>query len=460
MPRTYLKKAIAASRSRTRTNPHSKVNSTSTGCDGTRISVRVASPLWLLDRRSDEVPPLRPGPVVVLHVRVAEEVLQREPRVAGPLADPAVRDDLLVRRHALRLVQLPQVVQGLERAIRIVHRLGPWNVLRAGDVPAALRVLRRVLRRREDLPAELLRAPDVDEDLVLHPHRLADVVQVHADRVVRLLRVERRVRVRGHVLREGQLLEEPLLAPAVHEDDVLDPVVLEDPERERREPVVEIPVEDELHVVRHTEPAEEVLELRLRDDVPRYGVVDVLPPVDQAGGRNVPEIVVRGRVVVHLDDPDLRIADETLDPARVHQNFRMCVVCHRSVPQRRRPRLAPLHDFRIQADGDGCRGGMRLARPSLRPHWSFARTFVASPGVHAFSVVVRPFPWAPIWRTSCITASSFGISMTPTKSYCPIVMYTSARPPNFAARSLTLSNRFGESFTFWIPWSVQFPNTT
>src|SRR5256712_4864408 len=34
-----------------------------------------------LDRRSDEVPPIRPGAVVVPDVRVAEEVLQDEPGV-------------------------------------------------------------------------------------------------------------------------------------------------------------------------------------------------------------------------------------------------------------------------------------------------------------------------------------------------------------------------------------------
>src|SRR2546427_775634 len=138
MPRTSLKKAIAASRFRTRTNPHSKVNST--------------------------------------ECRMRPHSNKR----AGGFAVMASRS-----------------------------AFGPGS------------------------PTQLLRAPDVDEDLVLHPHRLADVVQVHADRVVRLLRVERRVRVRGHVLREGQLLQEPLLASAVHEDEILDPVILEDPERER-----------------------------------------------------------------------------------------------------------------------------------------------------------------------------------------------------------------------------------
>src|SRR6266699_4186863 len=46
----------------------------------------------LLDRRPHEVPPLRPGAVVVPDVRVSEEVLQDEPRVRRPLADSTIGD--------------------------------------------------------------------------------------------------------------------------------------------------------------------------------------------------------------------------------------------------------------------------------------------------------------------------------------------------------------------------------
>src|SRR2546425_7521368 len=105
--------------------------------------------------------------------RVAEEVLQDEPRVRRSLSDSAVRDDFLVRRHAFRFVQRFELLRRLERPV-LVDRLSPGNVLRPGDVPAALRVFGRILRRREDLPAELLRAADVDEDfarLLVHlPH--------------------------------------------------------------------------------------------------------------------------------------------------------------------------------------------------------------------------------------------------------------------------------------------------
>src|SRR6266566_4337563 len=56
----------------------------------------------LLDRRPHEVPPFRPRAVVVPAVRVAEEVLQDEPRVRRPLADRAVGDDF--PEEALRFV--------------------------------------------------------------------------------------------------------------------------------------------------------------------------------------------------------------------------------------------------------------------------------------------------------------------------------------------------------------------
>src|SRR3970040_388381 len=66
----------------------------------------------LLDRRLEEFPPLRLRAVVVLDVRVAEEVFQDDPGVGRPLADPAVRDDLPIGRDAVAPVQLPEIVRG------------------------------------------------------------------------------------------------------------------------------------------------------------------------------------------------------------------------------------------------------------------------------------------------------------------------------------------------------------
>src|SRR2546428_3552596 len=247
------------------------------------------------------------------------------------LADPAVRDDFLVRRHAFRFVQRFELLRRLERPV-LVDRLSPGNVLRPRDVPAALRVLRRIFRRREDLPAELLRAADVDEDFARLPVRLPNVREVDAELLVRILRFEGGGGMGRHVLRHGQVLLDPLLPPAVQQDDVVHAVILEDPERERREPVVEVAVQDDPVVVRDPEAAEERLETCLRHDVAGHGIVDVLLPVDQRGSGDVAQVVVRRRVVVHLDDPDLRVSEVALRPARVDQNFGMRVTCHGPSP--------------------------------------------------------------------------------------------------------------------------------
>src|SRR5436309_1501925 len=307
--------------------------------------IHVSRPGGGLIQRPHEVAPFRPRAVVIADVRVAEEVLQDEPRVGRPLPDPAVRDDLLVRRHAFRFVEGLEFFRRLERPI-LVHRLRPGDILRSGDVTAALRVLRRVFWRREDLAAELLRAAYVDEDLARLLVCLPHVREVRPERLVRFLRGEGRRGERGHVFRHRQVLSNPLLPPAVQEDDLADAVILEHPEREGREPVVEVAVQDDLMVVRDAEAAEEGLEAFLRDDVPAHRIVDVLLPVDQDRPGDVPEVIVRRRVVVHLDDPDGLVPNVPLHPARVDQDFGMRVSGHllRSGPVRS---ITPLYFLRI-----------------------------------------------------------------------------------------------------------------
>src|SRR5207302_418651 len=120
-----------------------------------------AALLRLLHWRADEIAPLGPRAVVVLHVLEAEQMLQHEPREARPLADAAVRDHRTIGGHALRGVQRLQLVEALERAV-LVAVLSPRNALRAGNVAAALARLGQS-GRRQNLTGELLRAAHIDE---------------------------------------------------------------------------------------------------------------------------------------------------------------------------------------------------------------------------------------------------------------------------------------------------------
>src|SRR4051794_26596984 len=109
----------------------------------------------LLDRDADERAVLGPGTVVVLDVLVTEQLVQREPGVARPLADAAVRDGVLAVVEALVAVELGELVVRLERSI-LVGGLRPRDVQGRRDVAAALALLLRQVRRREQLAGELV----------------------------------------------------------------------------------------------------------------------------------------------------------------------------------------------------------------------------------------------------------------------------------------------------------------
>src|SRR5690349_21304395 len=113
----------------------------------------------LLDRDADERAVLGPRAVVVLHVLVAEQLVQREPGVARPLADAAVGDGLAAVIQAGLGVELGEVLVGLESAV-LVRGLAPRHVERRRDVTAPLALLLRQVRRREQLARELVGRAD------------------------------------------------------------------------------------------------------------------------------------------------------------------------------------------------------------------------------------------------------------------------------------------------------------
>src|SRR5437870_9527111 len=93
--------------------------------------------LGLLNRRANEISPLGPRAVVVLHVRIAEQVFEREPRMAGALADAAVCDHGPIASHACSFVQLRQLFMALERPV-LVACLRPRDVFRSWNMTASL----------------------------------------------------------------------------------------------------------------------------------------------------------------------------------------------------------------------------------------------------------------------------------------------------------------------------------
>src|SRR4051794_26640714 len=107
----------------------------------------------IFDRHTDHRAVLGPGPVVVLDVAEAEQLLEHEPRVRRALADAAVRNHVLVRAHALVGIELFQLFDRFERAV-LVGRLRPRDVGGAWHVASALRGLSHAWRR-DDLAVEL-----------------------------------------------------------------------------------------------------------------------------------------------------------------------------------------------------------------------------------------------------------------------------------------------------------------
>src|SRR5689334_22427219 len=136
--------------------------------------------------------------------------------MGAPLADPAVRGDLLLRRDPFALVELAELVGALEGAV-VPYGRCPRDRGGRRNVARALRALLLVPGRRDQIAGELLRAADVDERLRLLADRLLDGVPVGADRLVALARAVLRVLGLRRLGRELAALVRPLLAAAVEQ---------------------------------------------------------------------------------------------------------------------------------------------------------------------------------------------------------------------------------------------------
>src|SRR4051794_11690830 len=158
------------------------------------------------------IAPLGPGAVVVLHVVLAEQLVQHEPGVPRALADAAIGDHRPAG-HALVAVQLAQLVGRLEGAV-LPDRLGPRDRGRTRDVARALGALVLIADHRDQLARVLLWRAHVDDRHVA-VEGVHHLVAHGADGGVALLGVEGDRLELGHVGACRPALRDPLLARAV-----------------------------------------------------------------------------------------------------------------------------------------------------------------------------------------------------------------------------------------------------
>src|SRR5215204_1302353 len=282
--------------------------------------------LSLLDRCAKEGAVLGTRAVVVLDVRVAEQLLQGEPRVARALADPTVRDDLPVAGDALALVQRLQLVRVLERPV-LVRGFGPRDIGRTGDVPGYLGLLLRKVVGSQLLAPEFFGRAHVHE-----PCRTTHLAEHLIPERPDLTAIGARDREAGggrrdRFLRELAALELPLLATAVQELHVVESAELQHPVRVRREPVVVPSVQDHGGIGADPRRREKLGELGLADVVAPHRRVQVGRPVPRDRVVDVALLVGLG-VLVHLDHPDVRVLHVLIEPVGLDERVGFGVSRH------------------------------------------------------------------------------------------------------------------------------------
>jgi hypothetical protein len=243
--------------------------------------------------------------------------------VAAALADAAVGRDRLARIEALLLdVELPQLVDALERAVFRVDGLGPRHALGARDVAAAQRAFVRIVGHVQALAAVLVRATHVDQLALL----LDDLLHVVAERADGLVVALGRLVAAGGEGRRlaGELAAFllPLQAAAVQDLGLGMAEQLEHPERVGGPPVVLVAVEDDGRVRGGADLRHQGFEAFARDVVAANLVVQVGGPVDVRGAGNVPGCVQQ-RVFVRLDDADVLVLQMRGEPLGAHEDIRL-----------------------------------------------------------------------------------------------------------------------------------------
>ena len=246
--------------------------------------------------------------------------MQHEPGVAGPLADAAVDDHVVVAgQPGLAQVDRLELGAGAEGAV-LGGGARPRHAAGTGDVPAAQRAFLRVVRHVQQLAAVLPRRPDVDQRLAQVRH---DLVLERADLAV--VAVDDRVVGRRPLrLVGGQraALGDPLGPSAVHQPDIGVREQRDDPQGVRGPPVVPVAVEHQRGVaadplVRHQPGEAGPVDVVAGDRVVELGVpVELHRAGDVAG-------LVEQHVLVGLRHHQARVVEVLGDPLGRHDGLRV-----------------------------------------------------------------------------------------------------------------------------------------
>src|SRR6478752_5476878 len=190
-------------------------------------AARADSPAWrslaapdrarrVIDRQADDIAVLSPGTVIIGDL-VAKQARQDEPAMARSLADPAGRDDRLRAVDADLGIELPQLLDRLDRAISLVYCACPGQVDGAWDMAGAERQFLEP-SRCDDLARELVGRADVeDAGIRLLFDDIHDIGQPRAQRAVGLGDGEARRLDRCRTGRDRALLQLPFLAATIEQ---------------------------------------------------------------------------------------------------------------------------------------------------------------------------------------------------------------------------------------------------
>ena len=250
-------------------------------------------------------------------MRLPQQLVQYEPRVAGPLADAAVSHHAAVRVVDEVGVDAAQLVVGSEGA---VARDGPVprHGNGAGDVPALAPALLGQAGGRGESAGELVDRPDVHERVGAEAGQ--DVLAKGADRQVLLVGHVLGPRAVGQLGLHRQALALPLHAPAVEESHVGVAVEPQVPVGVRGEPVVIAAVDHDRVVAGDAALGHQFAEAFAVDQVADELLLQVGPPVQCDGAGDMSVGVVGRHVLVDLEEDHRVVGQARGGPAGADQN--------------------------------------------------------------------------------------------------------------------------------------------